>query len=185
MFSPGTEGKINLDDLELKKSFSGVKCAAHSSVMNDFMIEEFAARAPATTFEHNYPSLVDSGLMREMPLWARIAGKVFLPLLSPFRVSQEETGERQLFHATSGLYPPAKLASDSKSAAGITISKNLKIAEGSDGQQGSGAYLLNWNSDIVYPKAFLKDYRRDGYSKIIWEHTMGVLERVEKANRSI
>src|SRR6187402_3445580 len=51
----GREGHINLDDLDLKSTFSGVSCAAHTIVMNDFMVEEFAAREPGTTFIHSFP----------------------------------------------------------------------------------------------------------------------------------
>lgn len=179
VLSPGTEGKLNLDDLDLKNTFSTARCAAHSIVMNDFMVEEFAARAPGTTFEHTYPSIVSTtGLARELPIWARVTTKILSPILSHFAVSPEETGERQLFHATSGAYRPAN---SSVTAAGVSLSKELKVVEGADGQEGSGAYLVNWNGDVVYPKSHMKEYRQQGYSKIIWEHTLAVFERVEKS----
>ena len=182
VLAPGGGGKINLDDMDLKNTFSGPKCAAYTTLYNDFMVGEWAARAPGTTFEHTFPSIVKTGIMRELPLWVRVTAKAFSPLISLFSVSLEETGARQLFHATSGIYKPFKSASDSALSAGIPFSKELGVAEGSDGKEGSGAYLVNWNGDIVQPKGFQKEYRQQGYSKMIWEHTMAVFERVEKLN---
>ncbi|KAF4625754.1 hypothetical protein G7Y89_g12411 [Cudoniella acicularis] len=106
----GDEGKVDFNDLELKNTYSGPRCAAHTIVMNNFMTSEFASRQPETTFIHSFPSIVNTGIARELPAYVRIPMKMFLPLLSLAMVGQEETGQRQLFIATSGIYPPAKPA---------------------------------------------------------------------------
>jgi len=178
----GHEGVVNLDDLGLDKSFSGAKCANHTIVMNDFMAEEFAAREPAISFIHSSPGVVNTGIARELPAWVRIPLKIATPLLLPFMVGASETGERQLFHATSGIYPPAKPAQGAPLAAGTPAPTGLEISEGADGKIGSGAYLVNWNGDITGKSKVLSEYREKGVAKLVWEHTIGVFGQVEKRN---
>lgn len=182
LLGAGTEGKINLDDLELKDTFSGSRCANHSIVMNDFMTEEFAKRQPGTTFMHGFPFVVNSGVARELPWWGRVGARALMTVLSPWVISQEETGQRQLFHATSGIYPPAQPAVGSKTAVGVSPENGLSAISGADEKIGSGAYLTHWNGDAIKQKTFLTEYRAGGYGKIIWDHTMSVLDRVEKLN---
>ena len=182
LLAAGTERKINVNDLELKNTFTTARCADHSVVMNDFMVEEFAKQQPGTTFMHGFPFVVDTGIARELPWWGRVGARAVTTILSPWMVSQEETAQRQLFHATSGLYPPAQTKSASQTAAGISSGDMLAVIEGADEQIGSGAYLTNWNGDAIKQKAFLKEYRAQGYGKIIWDHTMGIFDRVRKLN---
>lgn len=180
----GHEQSINLSDLGLAKTFTASRCAAHSIVMNDIMAEELAKKEPGTSFIHSSPGVVFTGIARELPAWARVALRVLQPLFSPFSVSQEETGARQLFHATSGMYAPLKPAEGAKiesGASGVPLREGQEVAEGSVGEIGSGAYLVNWNGDIT-AKGKLDGYRKQGVSKTVWEHTLGIFERVEKLN---
>jgi hypothetical protein len=178
----GTERAINLNDLGLKNTYSAGRCAAHTTVMNDFMAEEFAAREPGTTFIHSTPLIVMTGVSRELPIWARAILKVTKPLLSLFAVSQEETGARQLFHATSGMYPPAN--ADVWLASGVPLETGSSVAEGSNGNIGSGAYIVNWNGEITGKGKLLGDYRAQGVAKTVWEHTIGAFATVEKINEA-
>lgn len=180
----GQEDKVNLDDLELKNTFSGPRCAAHSIVMNDFMAEEFAARNPGTTFIHSYPSVVNTGITRELPIWLRATTKVLSPVIKLIAVSAEETGARQLYVATSGVYPPAKPAGDSATAAGAPVPKGGSVMKGADGKIGSGGYLVSWDCEIIGKQQILQDYHSKGVGKTVWEHTMGIFERVEKVNQA-
>ncbi|TVY37478.1 Oxidoreductase [Lachnellula subtilissima] len=175
------EGKLDFDDLELKNNYSGVRCATHTITMNSIMIEEFAGRDPGTTFAHSYPSGVNTGITRELPVWARAGVTLLKPLLLPFMVSVEETGARQLFIATSGIYAPLKPTG--ALASGVSAPKGMEIMNGVDGKVGSGAYIVNWNDDIATSK-ILKEYREKGIGKTVWEHTMGIFERVEKVNKA-
>jgi hypothetical protein len=175
----GHEGAINLKDLDLKTTFSGARCAAHTIVMNDFMAEEFAAREPGITFMHTSPGVVNTGLARGLPVLARVFLKIATPLLSPFFVSADETGDRQVYLASSGIYPPAKPADGAPLAAGVPFPKNLSVSKGSNGCVGSGAYLVNWNGDISGKEKILSGYREQGVGKTIWEYTMEVFKRVE------
>lgn len=179
----GHEGTLNLSDLDLKTTFSGQRCAAHTIVMNDFMAEEFAAREPGISFLHSSPGVVNTGLARGLPFWARGAMKVATPLLYPFFTGADETGQRQLFLATSGIYPPAKPADDAPLASGVSLLKGLSVSKGSNGKFGSGAYLVNWDGDITGKEKVLSDYRDQGVAKNVWEHTMRVFQKVEKINQ--
>ena len=145
----GKGGALDLNDLELKNTFTGAKCADHSTMMNDLIVEEFAPREPGTTFIHSFPSIVKTGVARELPLWARVSIRVLTPILSLFTVGADETGARQLFMATSGIYPPLKPFEGGAGAAGVPLQKGLEVMEGGSGKLGDGGYVLNWNCDVT------------------------------------
>lgn len=185
ILSAGWEGKLDFEDLELKNTFSRPKCATHTTTMNSLMTEEFSKRQPETTFSHSYPSGVNTGLARELPVWARAAAKVLYPLISPFTVSQEETGARQLFIATSGLYPPAKTPDNDTLASGVPGPRGLHAPMlGANMVAGSGAYLVNWNGEATGKQKLLKEYRAGNVGDIIWDHTMSIFEMVAKINQA-
>lgn len=174
-------GTIDLQDIELKKSFSGYKNAAHTIIMNDFMAEQYGAREPGITFMHTEPCIVNTGFARELPLWARVGTKLLTPLLYPFFVSAEETGERQLFHATSGMYPPAKPAANAEFASGVPVSTGSSVLTGANGQVGSGGFLVTWKGEKAN-KAKLSGMDQQQVSKAIWEKTAEVFKTVGKIN---
>ncbi|OBT81263.1 hypothetical protein VE02_10153 [Pseudogymnoascus sp. 03VT05] len=185
ILSAGSEGKLDLEDLELKITFSRPKCATHSTTMNSLMTEEFSKRQPATTFSHSYPSVVDTGLARELPTWARAATKLLTPFMAAFAVSLEETGARQLFIATSGVYPPAKTVENDTLASGVSAPKGLNTPMlGGSTVAGSGAYLVNWNGDATGKQKLLNEYRAGNVGATIWDHTMGIFERAAKINQA-
>jgi len=180
----GYEEKINFDDLELKNTFSPRKCAAHTIVMNDFMTEEFSARQPGTTFIHSSPLAVKTALARDAPLWMRVLAQGAGFLLTPFFVSEQETGLRHTFLATSAFYPPKSPFGDDALAKGIAVPGGTKtVMPGTDGKDGSGAYLVNWNNEITRGNKLLQEYREKGTGKIVWEHTLGIFERVERLSQ--
>ncbi|KAK0129268.1 hypothetical protein ONS95_001203 [Cadophora gregata] len=174
-------GTIDLKDIELKNSFSAYKNAAHTIIMNDFMAEQYGAREPGITFIHTEPAIVNTGFSRELPLWARLGTKIITPLIYPFMKSADETGERQLFHATSGMYPPAKPAASASSASGVSLPTGSAVMTGANGQVGSGGYLVTWKGERA-KKASLTGLDQEEVSKTIWEKTAEVFQRVEKIN---
>jgi len=184
ILSAGSERPINLNDLDLKSSFSRQKCANHSIVMQDFMMEEFASRDPAISFIHAFPGAVNTPITRELPVWLRVPIKLVTPLLNPFLTTVEETGQRQLFIATSGMYPPAKPVDGAPFSAGVAIASGQSALRGSNGKIGSGGYIVNWNGDITGKESLLTEYRQKGVGKTVWEHTFGIFEKVEKINKN-
>ena len=179
----GKGSALNLNDLELKNTFTIGRCAGHSTMMNDLMVEEFAPREPGTTFIHSYPSIVNTGVPPELPFWARAGVKVLTPILNLLAVGADETGARQLFMATSGIYPPLKPFEGATGAAGVPPQKGVEVMQGGSGKLGDGGYVLNWNCDVTGKGQLLTEYRHNGVSKTVWEHTMGIFDRVEKINQ--
>lgn len=74
----------------------------------------------------------------------------------------QESGERQLYDATSNNYPP------------LSISEESAVI-GSNGVKGSVAYLLSWPCGKV---EIMEKYRSQDAGKQIWKHTLDVFERV-------
>lgn len=70
-----------------------------------------------------------TGVLREL-LLGRVLPAVVNRILSPFLVPIQESGERHLFAATSGRFPPEV---DGEGKEG-------DVAIGSDGNKGSGCY---------------------------------------------
>ncbi|KAF7334711.1 hypothetical protein MVEN_02301800 [Mycena venus] len=94
----GDGGKIDLDDLGLKKNFSLANAAAAAPTYNDLMIQDFAARHPPLTFIHSYPGLVRTGGFKASDsLLLRASSSIILPLVTPFSYSLETAGENQLY----------------------------------------------------------------------------------------
>ena len=178
ILSAGFEAPLNLTDLDLKTSFSLSKCADHTITMNTLMTTEFAKRNPSVGFVHSYPSAVDTGLMREMPLWARVGLKVVKPLMGLFFVGKGETGDRQLFVGSSGVYP----AKGRGSVHGLEVPSKMEVACGTDGVRGSGGYMANWTGEPAKRKGIVREYVEGGVGEKVWEHTMGVFERAERIN---
>lgn len=175
-------GTIDVKDLELKSSYSGPKNAAHTIIMNDFMAEQYAAREPAITFVHTEPLIVQTGVARELPFWARALAKGLMSIIFPFVVSPHETGQRQLFHATSSMYAPAEPA-NAALASGVPLHAGIAAAIGSNGRVGSGGYLVSWKGERAQ-KAKVAGLDEREVSDTIWEATAEVFQRVEKINEN-
>lgn len=178
----GIGNRIVESDLGLKDSFSLSNCGAHCGVMTDLMLERLAATWKGTAFVHTAPGVVKTNLGSELPTCLRAAYKVAGPLLAPWTVGLDETGERHLYMATSNRYPP--LGVPSEFSCGASAEKN-DVAEGSNGDRGSGAYLLNWDGRVQKHNAdLLEEYRQRGTTEMIWKHTMDVFDNRNKGGNN-
>ncbi|PLB45811.1 hypothetical protein P170DRAFT_414366 [Aspergillus steynii IBT 23096] len=162
-------GALDYSDLSLKHSFTLSRCGAHASLMGDFFLEGMAKRYVGTSFVHAYPSGVDTGLMREIPA-GEVLATVLRPFLSPFLVPIEESGERHLFAATSGRYPPK--------ARGEIVEPGGDMASGSDGLRGSGCYWVSWDGEVFPQNSKLDRMREQGAVEKVVQHTEEVFKRV-------
>ncbi|EPS29831.1 hypothetical protein PDE_04781 [Penicillium oxalicum 114-2] len=163
----GGPGTLDFDDLSLKHTFSLKTCGWHASLMGDFFLERMAVKAPRTSFVHAYPSGVATGVLRELPA-GRLLGALLTPLMRPFLVPLEESGERHLYAATSGRYPPRAEGE----------AREGDIAVGSDGTQGSGCYWLSWDGEVFPPNEKLERTREQGAPEKVMQHTEEVFEQV-------
>ncbi|PSK36676.1 hypothetical protein B9Z65_1859 [Elsinoe australis] len=168
VLAAGSEGHIRTDDLSLKHNYTVHACMAHCVVMNDFMMEEYAKRYPLTAFSHSYPGTIKSGITNELGGPARLAVKILYAVSSPWIIHLRESGERHFFQITSAMYPPRR------GQGGIPIPDGQGVCEGSDGEKGSGAYLLDWDAQSTGDQEILKPYRESGMGPKIWDHTMEV-----------
>lgn len=168
----GSESKINMDDLQLKHNFTVHACMAHCIVMTDFMMEELAKRHAGTSFSHSYPGTVKSGLANELNGAVRLAVKIMYAVMTPWIINVQESGERHLFQLTSKAYPSRS------GGVGVPLVGDMKVMSGSNGEQGSGAYLLDWDGSATGEVALLRQYREQGFGDKLWRHTMEVFDSV-------
>ncbi|KAG9595971.1 NAD(P)-binding protein, partial [Aureobasidium melanogenum] len=171
----GFEGKVNANDLDLKHHYNIVSCAMHSVTMTSLAMEHLAASHRAS-FVHVYPGLVGTSIYTNSfpPPLAAVYNYGMWPLMYPFSVNINESGQRHLFHATSDHYPAKELNSPGEAA----TRDGRKAAVGSDGALGSGAYLMNWKGETFAASKKMQSLRAQGMAHRIWEHTTNLLNRV-------
>ena len=166
VLAAGSEGKVRFEDLQLKHNFTLHTCLAHCVMMTDFIMEEYARRYPDTAFFHSYPGTVKTGIAQQLTGPVRLAIKVLYAVSSPWIIQVQESGERHLFQNTSSIYPPRN------GGVGIPPSDNrLEVTLGSNGERGSGAYLLDWDGQSTGDIKLLKEHREKGFNRIVWDHT--------------
>ncbi|KAH8423409.1 uncharacterized protein LDX57_001170 [Aspergillus melleus] len=165
----GGSGVLDYSDLSLAKNFSLQRCGAHASLMGNFFLEGMARQHVHTSFVHAYPSGVDTGIFRELT-GGRVLAAVLRPLLWPFMVPIEESGERHLFAATS-----PRFASNAK---GKIWEEGDDVAVGSDGVMGSGCYWVSWNGEVFPANKKLEKTREEGAVEKVIQHTKEVFKRV-------
>ncbi|KAH0372519.1 NAD(P)-binding protein, partial [Aureobasidium melanogenum] len=170
----GFEGNINVDDLDLKHNYNIVSCAMHSVTMTSLAMEHLAA-SHCASFVHVYPGLVGTNIYTNSfpPPLAAVYNYGMWPLMYPFSVNINESGQRHLFHATSGRYPAKELDRSGKENA----QHGTERAVGSDGMIGSGAYLMNWKGETFAAGKKMQSLRAQGMAHKVWEHTTDLLSR--------
>ncbi|BCR98071.1 uncharacterized protein AKAW2_31390A [Aspergillus luchuensis] len=161
VFSPGNEGKLIEDDLDLRSNYSLSNAAAHGCTMTSLYMAQLAAAHPNISWVHSRPGAVNTNVTREFnPLVRGLTNALFVltPLLSSIGlISVKESGERHAYAAMSPLFAPRVKGVD-------TV--------GADGVKGSGAYRVDYDSSIVKAKSELvKGYLSSGVGKKVWEHT--------------
>lgn len=177
VLAAGSEGDINMDDLELKYNFTLHACLAHCVVMTDFMVEELAKRYPSTAFSHSYPGTIKTGIANQLTGPVRLAVKVLYSVMTPWILNVQESGERHVFQITSAIYPARN------GGVGVPIPEGMEVTMGSNGEKGSGAYLLDWDGKATGDTEQMTKYRDLNAGSKIWEHTMTVFQRAVQGKR--
>jgi NAD(P)-dependent dehydrogenase (short-subunit alcohol dehydrogenase family) len=170
----GFEGSINVDDLDLKHGYNIVSCAMHAVTMTSLAMEHLAASHRAS-FVHVFPGLVGTNIYTNsfpQPL-AAVYNYGVWPLMYPFSVDIEESGQRHLFHATSERYSDSIVEKSEATSA----HDEDRVAMGSDGVLGSGAYLMNWKGETSAAGKKMQKLRAQGMARQIWDHTTELLSR--------
>lgn len=177
VLAAGSECDIDMDDLDLKRKFTLSACLAHSVMMTDFMMEELAVQNPGTSFSHSYPGTVKSGIANSLTGPARLGVKLLYSVMTPWILNVQESGQRHVFQITSSIYPCRN------GGTGISPPEGMEAVTGSNGVQGSGAYLLDYDGSPVGDDKFLTKYRDLGAGARIWDHTMEILRKATNGKR--
>jgi len=90
VFAAAQGGPVDLDDLELRKNYSFSNVVATGASYNDLMTEEFSTRYPNVAFMHNYPGIVDTGILNNMPWFVKYPGNLYLTLAG---IKPEDSGD--------------------------------------------------------------------------------------------
>jgi len=177
VLASGKEGPLNLDDLGMTnpKNYSLVAVAGAASSMTTLSFEELSRQREneKIVFIHIFPGVVYTGLKAIGGpgaltfLW----NSLLKPLLWLIAYTPREAGERVLFAATNGRFR--------KLAPGMSGEGTL-IQEGSNGQKGSGVYLVQGDSSVLPANADLKKLQEEGAGAKVLEYTLNEFERISR-----
>ena len=97
-------------------------------------------------------------------------------------VPVKECGERQLYVATSGRYPPAVV--EGEDASGVPLGDGVELARGTTGEVGSGVYSVGWDGMSASAKVekLLAGYRDKGMVEEVRRHTESEFDRITKSD---
>jgi hypothetical protein len=181
IFAPGKEGNFFPDDLSLRSHYGMFNNISHVSFMTTFFFEAIVEQNPSLSCVHVYPGLVKTAEFENglFPNWLKLCFKwIMLPVITPFCVSVEECGERNLFHSTSTkFFSPGR---SEEAAMEMKVNPADGFATGVDGKSASGVYAVNWNGETIKGcENVYKSWRAQGMTEKVWRHTMRAFEAVE------
>ncbi|KAI3332430.1 NAD(P)-binding protein [Xylariaceae sp. AK1471] len=130
-------------------------------------LEAVAQSAPDVSFVHDYPGTVRTKLLDYLPEEV-LQTLTFVPL--------DESGERQLYMATSARFPPAS----GVGVAGVSLGDGYDVALGTSGVVGSGMYSVGANCESASPVVLelLAGMRERGLVQEVWRHTESEFHRI-------
>jgi hypothetical protein len=153
----------------------------HTVFMKTFMFEELAAQhAGKISFVHIYPGLVDGPVFYSTvnPWWFRMLWPPMKLLLSWYMTSAEDCGQVMLYLATA-RYPAKGLVGDGGEHGDVRA-----IACSTQQELGGGAYGVGQRGDALKVVSYA-NVRKYSTAKEIWDHTTGILLKIEKKNAGI
>ncbi|KAH6892498.1 hypothetical protein B0T10DRAFT_528264 [Thelonectria olida] len=176
------EGTIHTNDFQGRNG-SMLSLQGHFSSVMTFALEAVAENAPTVSFIHVYPGFVKTSYGNDfkgpMLTVLRTIFNAAFPVIGPLMATTiGETGERQLFFATSAKFP----AGDESAAAGVPRPKGVTVAQGTNGKSASGVYSITNDGETVSPKVeqLLGRLRKDGTAQKVWSHIEEEEEGVAK-----
>lgn len=166
----GQEGKLNEDDLDLRKpgNYSIPRAAFHSTTMLTLGYEHLARENPRISFVHAFPGLVITPIFtREFTGIVRLLVQyIALPFIGLFAISADDAGARALFYSTSDRY--------SVSDGTVPLAEGIEKSSRTEG----GVFLTNDKSEssVNDSQKILADYRARGVDDKVWRHTQEIFE---------
>ncbi|KAH6842326.1 hypothetical protein B0I37DRAFT_381682 [Chaetomium sp. MPI-CAGE-AT-0009] len=167
-----SKATVDVDDIDLKRpgNFGMVKAQTQYGTLNSLGLEKLADENPHVVFIHSWPGWVNTGNLgrtfdSHSGIVARVAQSILGWLISTFAMSDERSGQRNLFQATSAAF--GGRGTPWKGKPGVN-SRNEAAAK-------QGLFHINYKCDCT-PNARVMSVLRDSKARErIWEHTQEVL----------
>jgi NAD(P)-dependent dehydrogenase (short-subunit alcohol dehydrogenase family) len=163
---------VNYEDPDLKRpgAYGMVKGQTQLGTMNALGLEKLADENPEVVFIHSWPGWVNTGnLNRTFDAksgWlARVIEAVLGFIIRNLAMSNERSGQRNLFAATSAAFGGRGVPWKGKPA---TNTRDEPAAE-------KGLFQVSWNCNST-PNASVMAKMRGTPREKIWEHTQEVLK---------
>ncbi|KAI1201626.1 NAD(P)-binding protein [Nemania serpens] len=143
------------------------KIRGHLTSLITLGLEGIAETAPDVSFIHDYPGTVRTKLLDYLPQEV-LQTLEFIPL--------DDSGQRQLYLATSAMFPPV----DGPDTIGVPLGDGLGIAVGTSGAVGSGVYSVGADCESASPAVIklLDSMRGRGLVQEVRRHTEGEFHRI-------
>lgn len=171
----GEEGPLDSTDFQgLQVPLLSLR--GHLITLITLGLEAVARAAPDVSFIHDYPGTVKTPLMYQ---FKGVIGIVLRTVILVFGrwlcVPLEESGERHLYLATSGRFPPR----EGENAA-VKLGEGDVIAVGTKGKAGGGVYSVGWNCESASSRVMelLSELRKKEIVDDIWKHTDEEFQRI-------
>ncbi|KAF7165179.1 hypothetical protein CNMCM5623_009445 [Aspergillus felis] len=167
----GREVSIEDDNLDLRKRFSFSASIGYPATMTSLAFEVLASQHPSISFIHEFPGVVATPILKKS--MGGVLGTIVSLLLRPISISEQESGEWQVFLSTSPSFP-------AKGSAGpdAATERGIKITQASTGEVGGGFYILKYNGQDVTNKSLMAQLREKGFLDIVWKHTLDTFDRI-------
>ncbi|KAF3916413.1 hypothetical protein ABW21_db0207693 [Orbilia brochopaga] len=178
----GLEKPLDPQDLDMRNG-SLIRGRQMHTTMTTVAFDHLAHENPDISFVHAFAGFVKTEGQKFPGLLSLAIRSVMWIAGSWLLIPEEESGERNLFYATSEIYPPATVGAE---LAKVGKSEDEGKAEGEDvavgldGVKGSGCYTLHWDGTAKSGNKALLEYRESGFRETVWEHTLAVYKNVEQ-----
>ena len=175
----GQERKLITDDIGLKDNFSLLNVVDQTTTMHTLALEQVAKTNTSISFVHVYPGWVQTDLVGKLfdsksrlssnlyRFLSVLARWLFFPIFNLIATSAEESGERQLFHATSPRYTSARTLQSQGRDMDTEVAFECSVP-------GNGVYRVVATGETVSEAKVLGPLRETHMPEKVWEHTIEV-----------
>ncbi|KAI8949748.1 NAD(P)-binding protein [Xylaria longipes] len=169
----GHEGELDTTDFPALRVPQD-QLRGHLITLVTLGLEAVAQTAPDVSFVHDYPGAVRTKLLDHFP-------EEVLRTLE--FTSIDESGERQLYIATSARFPPA----DRVGIVGVPLGEGIEVATGTSGVIGGGMYSIGSDCETASPAVLelLGSMRSRGLVQEVRQHTEDEFRRVTVGRGSL
>nr|A0A097ZPD4.1 RecName: Full=Oxidoreductase andH; AltName: Full=Anditomin synthesis protein H [Aspergillus stellatus]BAP81862.1 AndH [Aspergillus stellatus] len=170
----GFEIELETDNLDLTKPRTAIYSTRHAATMTSLSMEHLATVYRSISFVHIYPGMVKTPLLDKG--LGRFLARIAWILYWPFSITLEQSGQYNVYMATSAAYPP--LSPENQQGAGASLAEGGEICIGSTGKVGAGSYILNYDGANRTNVKLMEGYRVRDYAQHIWTHTLSTFQTV-------